>query len=400
MSETFENMRPRRQNRKPKLAVPFYLALGACLCASLQAQSPDHPVGQSPTAGFTTHNSIVSKAATFLALGDLPGGTFESLALGVSADGSVVVGSGTSAAGKQAFRWSESDGMVALGNPGKVFGQTWAIAASADGSVIVGYGEADAPDWDHHKAFIWTKSSGLHLLATSKKSQRSEAWGVSADGKVVAGDDGEQAFRWDDKNGSVELGILPGRSNSRAIAISTDGSVITGSSYNLPSWDKQEAFVWTREAGIQGLGLLPGGSWSFPNAISPDGFVIAGTADSSSGTSAFRWTRKSGLVRIGQLPEATMTHPASVSADGKVIVGGSYVDRDHATAFIWDEKHGIRSLQAVLEAEYGLKLTGWHLQTASGITPDASAIVGSGTNPAGQQEAFRVVLVSGATYAK
>ncbi len=43
--------------------------------------------------------------ADFIPLGDLPGGTFFSLANGVSADGSVVVGRGTSALGSEAFIW-------------------------------------------------------------------------------------------------------------------------------------------------------------------------------------------------------------------------------------------------------------------------------------------------------
>jgi hypothetical protein len=52
----------------------------------------------------------------------------------------------------------------------------------------------------------------------------------------------------------------------------------------------------------------------------------------------------------------------------------------------------MRSLQTVLETEYGLNLTGWDLQFAFDITPDGSMIVGWGKNPSGQREAFRAVL--------
>ena len=99
------------------------------------------------------------------------------------------------------------------------------------------------------------------------------------------------------------------------------------------------------------------------------------------------------MVSIGHLPGRRTTHPGGVSANGTIIVGASYVDRTQATAFIWDAAHGMRSLESVLETEYGLDLAGWHLQNASGITPDGSAVVGWGNNPAGQQEAFRAVLV-------
>jgi probable HAF family extracellular repeat protein len=50
------------------------------------------------------------------ALGDLPGGAFASGAFDVTADGSVVVGVGTSASGGEAFRWTAEEGMVGLGD--------------------------------------------------------------------------------------------------------------------------------------------------------------------------------------------------------------------------------------------------------------------------------------------
>jgi probable HAF family extracellular repeat protein len=47
-------------------------------------------------------------------LGDLPGGSFSSVAVGVSSDGSVVVGVGNSASGNEAFRWTQAEGMRRL----------------------------------------------------------------------------------------------------------------------------------------------------------------------------------------------------------------------------------------------------------------------------------------------
>jgi len=52
----------------------------------------------------------------------------------------------------------------------------------------------------------------------------------------------------------------------------------------------------------------------------------------------------------------------------------------------------MRSLQSVLQTEYGLDQAGWTLANAAGITPDGLVIVGWGTNPAGHVEAFRVTL--------
>jgi probable HAF family extracellular repeat protein len=74
-------------------------------------------------------------------LGVLPGGSF-SQANGVSADGSVVVGTSDSANGYQAFIWDAADGMRSLQDLLGVGGWklTSATAVSADGTTIVGTG--------------------------------------------------------------------------------------------------------------------------------------------------------------------------------------------------------------------------------------------------------------------
>jgi len=79
----------------------------------------------------------------FMGLGDLPGGEFFSMAFGVSADGSTVVGRGKSPSGIEAFRWTADDAMVGLGDlPGGDF-LSEANAVSADGSVVVGAGRSE-----------------------------------------------------------------------------------------------------------------------------------------------------------------------------------------------------------------------------------------------------------------
>ncbi len=132
-----------------------------------------------------------TQADGMVGLGDLPDGFFSSIAYGISADGSVIVGQGNSADGPEAFRWTQVDGMVGLGDlPGGGFGST-ALATSADGSVVVGYGTSTIGT----EAFYWTQAGGMKSLAeiltangvdlTGWTLQRAE--GVSADGSVVVG---------------------------------------------------------------------------------------------------------------------------------------------------------------------------------------------------------------------
>ena len=84
-------------------------------------------------------------------LGDLTGRGFYSQAFGVSADGSVVIGSSSSAVGGEAFRWTSVGGMVGLGDlPGQDF-WSFAFGVTADGSTVVGVSQAASGN----EAVLW-----------------------------------------------------------------------------------------------------------------------------------------------------------------------------------------------------------------------------------------------------
>ena len=97
-------------------------------------------------------------------LGTLPGGS-ESLAWGVSADGTVVVGSAHNAAGQErAFRW-ENGVMQDLGTLGGL--ESAAVGVSDDGTVVVGEADNAAGQW---RAFRWTVGGGMEDLNTTYAS--------------------------------------------------------------------------------------------------------------------------------------------------------------------------------------------------------------------------------------
>jgi probable HAF family extracellular repeat protein len=341
------------------------------------------------TALFTIGANCYSQHASFQGLGDLPGGAFESAALGVSADGLVVVGSGMTAHGKSGFRWTQASGIVEISDTSMK--ACWCYNTSRDGSIVVGSGDAGS-GWNSYRGFYWTKEGGITFPEHFHDRARFEMWGVSADGSVIVGDGGQQAFLWNRNSAATSLGVLPGRTSSRAVSVSADGSVSVGSSYNLPGWDHEEAFAWTKGRGMVGLGFFPRSNYSFAIAVSPDGAVVLGTSSDSSGYPAFRWTESSGMVRLGHLPGRNTTHPFAADSNGTIIVGTSFMTRGQGTAFIWDNKHGMRGLQAVLTDVFGLDMVGWELQSTTGISSDGTVIVGWGKNPSGSQEAFLIVL--------
>jgi probable HAF family extracellular repeat protein len=336
----------------------------------------------------------------FMGLGDLPGQAFHSRAHDISADGTTVVGESESVNGREAFRWTQSTGMVGLGDlPGGVFFST-AKAVSADGSIVVGFSDA----WGSlGGAFRWVLTdpdSGAGTMTDLGDlpggDLYSDAHGVSASGDVIVGfghsANGREAFRWTDPqqggSGMVGLGFLPGGLESEAWDASADGTVVVGANF-VPNL----AFRWTAATGMVSLGTLPGNDRSFATAVNPDGTFIVGLTAAE----AFRWmltdpgSGEGIMIGLGDLPGGDFWSGADdISADGSVVVGrsatGSFPYEEEA--FIWDEVSQMRRLQDVLTSEFGLDLSGWTLRAATAISDDGRTIVGFGDDPNSVCEAW------------
>lgn len=113
-----------------------------------------------------------------------------------------------------------------------------------------------------------------------------------------------------------------------------------------------------------------------------------GQACSAAGQEAALW-RSGQAVGLGVVPGGARTSVAyGVSARGSYVVGYGGTTSSTQRAFIWDRQHGARDLKTALETDYALDLTGWVLTYAVGVSDDGSIIAGSGTNPAGLNEAW------------
>jgi probable HAF family extracellular repeat protein len=179
---------------------------------SASANSLNQPwQGQGPLQNddFSGFEAFVwTKAAGMVGLGDLAGGYFDSRASAVSANGEVVVGTGTSGAEGEAFRWTSQTGMIGLGFLNTLAPGSSAAAASADGSIVVGQSIVERiltpnPNGglgpivsDQYAAFIWDAQRGMRNLQSVLETdygmdltgwQLTSAVDISDDGLVIAG---------------------------------------------------------------------------------------------------------------------------------------------------------------------------------------------------------------------
>ena len=267
-----------------------------------------------------------------VSLGDLPGGEIDASAEAASADGSVIVGTGRTDVGWEAFCWTQETGLVGLG----VFPDaTWEIESrardvSADGNVIVGesgdYGAA--PGRSH--AFRWTQENGMVRLGELNDvpsiHPRVRARAVSSDGSVVVGYDfvkppvnGYEAFRWTEQLGMKGLG----HRYSQAYGVSADGLVAVGKTYV-----GDRAMRWV-EGAYSGRLASAGGAQAAYDA-SADGSVIVGTRSTTSiPEKAMIWSDRWDSLLLDDilidggidLQGWTLWHAEAVSDDGTVIAG-------------------------------------------------------------------------------
>jgi uncharacterized membrane protein len=313
--------------------------------------------------------SADAQPAFFMGLGDLPGGTYSSSAQDVSGDGSVVVGSSlvgsNSITDVRAFRWTRETGMVSLEESGVA---TTAVAISDDGSTIVGEIRA-LGNPSTGSAYRWREETGM----TSLPSTATDVIGLSSDGSAVA----FIRHTW------TEAGGLVSSPNGMRIAdISDDGTALVG-------WEHDDGFIWT-EQGLTILGppLADGTRFFNPVRFSANGDAVVGW-----GGPGLLWTRGGGLTLLGTLPDGALAAAVDVSADASVVVGQRRPGREWG-AWIWRESAGLKLLHEVLVGEYGLGLqvANWSLSSASAISNDGRTIVGAGTNPNGQNEAWIAFL--------
>lgn len=234
-------------------------------------------------------------------------GFVEGGAFGISADGTVVTGSSETPLGAafgETWRYTDATGPVGLGffsdAPFRISSDG---AVSADGNVVAGGVSTAAGS----EAFRWTAGDGIIPLGDLAGGPvLSGASAVSADGTTIVGvgrtATGAEGFVWTAASGMRGIGTLPGKTGSLAYGVSGDGTVIVGQAEPFGS---SAAFIWTAATGAQSLldvlvaqGATGLDGWTLSEArgISPDGQWVVGTGNGPDGASqAF-------LARLNPVP--------------------------------------------------------------------------------------------------
>lgn len=311
--------------------------------------------------------------AQVVPLGALPGSDYTQV-LGMSADGSTVVGVGIYHDGTpwRAFRWTAAAGIqdITPDGPAPWFYEGSSRGCTSDGSLVVGeVGGA---------GFVWREDGDPSMISAGA------AYGVSADGSVVVGfgvqpqTTATRAYRHT-ATGTEYLGVLPGGTHSWAMAVSADGSIVAGTS-ETPHGDR--AFRWTEATGIESLGFPINQSerQSRVSAISADGTVIVGWGE----VSAFRWTREQGMRVLSY--EHQWSDACATNRDGSAIVGWA-----DGRAFLWTEVLGMVDLNTYLPS-IGFDLGTWKLGRAGAISADGRTIAGVGSPDDVQQLGWILTL--------
>lgn len=330
----------------------------------------------------------------FSGLGFLPGGDV-SVARGISADGSMIVGFGSSdESWSEAFVWTFRDGMRRLAPMPPGWSSSWAEAVSGAGDAVVGMWRLDD---NSVEGFLWTAQEGVNPLAVPDDVWHAMPTGVSDGGGRVVGvgviGDGLGAVTWE--SGGVMTPIWGG--SSLAEAVSRDGGRVAG--WVRDSGHPRSPFGWDAPPAPLGQFLHAPQFGGSGIGVSDNGRFVVGYSNGLEPRSrAFAWSEADGLRALpGPGNEIEDTYGLDVSDDGIVAVGFRRTNPQGPSAVpkpvavVWDARGAIKDLADLL-ASFGHDTAGWTLVTADGVSADGRTITGEGINPQGQREGWVAVL--------
>lgn len=205
-------------------------------------------------------------------------------------------------------------------------------------------------------------------------AQNFEAWDVSADGSVVAGNfggEGASYAYWTREGGLVNIGGASPQPFGGHASISDDGRYIAGTTFNtstnfgeIARFDRMTG-QWTT---LGGIGGELDGSVSSGWGISGNGQSVVGLGWLPNfNAHAIQWTEGGGLVDMGSTVTGRASRANNVNHDGSVVVG--WQDGDLRQAAVWN--NGVQTLLFDAISNEGLS-------EAQAVSSDGTWVGGNG----------------------
>lgn len=285
--------------------------------------------GYSAVTGGISRAIRWTSTAGILNLGTVVPTHQTSFAAAISDDGQIVVGeSYTIGIGQpmRAFRWTQSTGMVGL-PLGNFHDQ--AMGISADGSTILGQ--------SNYYAVKWTNSgTTLTYLGQIGPTGASYSVGSNSNGSFIAGYGALNFYRqvgmWTPPAPPQIVGTVFPNDDTWVTSMSRDGGTVVGFSGYFSS--TRRAMKWTPTTGLVDIGLAtitPGDQTSF-GAVTSEGIASLGWATYSGNQAAVHWTEIGGFWDLNSylaswgvnLTGWTLTECTGVSADATALCGNGY----------------------------------------------------------------------------
>jgi uncharacterized membrane protein len=298
-------------------------------------------------------------------------GTTEELALALSASGETVAGSSVVQNRTRAYRWTSANGHEWLGaDVGLEYGQVMGL--SADGAWAVGCG---TPALGGVRALLWGPDGLSRVLTHEDSLYDMVAHAVSADGRVVAGQDRwassslDTTFVWTPEAGASPLAAYAQRRGAdvsgwrlgRVIHMSPDGRQMAGAGwYNgrERSWmltglthpDPRARRVRMADDALATPGAIVTG-------LSADGGAVLGRAyyvdlqGVPTQRAGLVWDRAGVRRQIEMEPSMSTIGLVAASDDASVLAATVYGHPQRAA--VWRAETGVRSLRVANGATYG-----------------------------------------------
>lgn len=219
--------------------------------------SNGHVVGWDQGANCDYAAFLWTPTGGMIALGDLPGGSTRSDALGINALDQVV-GWSASADGDEAFLWDPVDGMRGLGDlpggqfmssAGRINDQSWVIGSSCSGEI--GCSES----------FLWTPEDGMIALRDLDPTLPLFDAGDINNAAQIAGtawiDLRRHGGIWDPQNGLTLFGFLTQEPDEYLLPYDVnDHGVVVGVSWNDRHFGPARPFIWHPLYGLHDISEL------------------------------------------------------------------------------------------------------------------------------------------------